>query len=167
LESSGTLNRRSTRAATPRDNQPMNDLAINTAIDAQQEIIEEFGFFDDWTARYQYLIDLGRKLPPLAPEDMTAANKVDGCQSQVWIVVSGDANRLDLHAASDSAIVSGLIALLLRVYSGHGAREILDTDPAFINAIGLGKHLSPTRSNGLAAMVKTIKAHAEQALAQG
>jgi cysteine desulfuration protein SufE len=132
---------------------------------AQQEIIEEFGFFDDWTGRYQYLVDLGRKLPPLAPENMTAANKVDGCQSQVWIVVSGDASRLDLRAASDSAIVSGLIALLLRVYSGHGAREILDTDPAFINAIGLGKHLSPTRSNGLAAMVKTIKAHAEQALA--
>lgn len=145
----------------------MNDLAINTAIDAQQEIIEEFGFFDDWTARYQYLIDVGRKLPPLAPEDMTDANKVDGCQSQVWIVVSGDANRLDLRAASDSAIVSGLIALLLRVYSGHGAREILDTDPAFINGIGLGKHLSPTRSNGLAAMVTTIKAHAEHALAQG
>jgi len=132
----------------------------------QQEIIEEFGFFDDWTGRYQYLIDVGRKLPPLAPEDMTAANKVDGCQSQVWIVVSGDADRIDLRAASDSAIVSGLIALLLRVYSGHGAREILDTDPAFINAIGLGKHLSPTRSNGLAAMVKTIKAHAEQALTQ-
>jgi cysteine desulfuration protein SufE len=132
----------------------------------QQEIIEEFGFFDDWTGRYQYLIDVGRKLPPLAPGDTTAANKVDGCQSQVWIVVSGDADRLDLRAASDSAIVSGLIAVLLRVYSGHGAREILDTDPAFINAIGLGKHLSPTRSNGLAAMVKTIKAHAEQALAQ-
>jgi cysteine desulfuration protein SufE len=74
---------------------------------------------------------------------------------------------MDLHAASDSAIVSGLIALLLRVYSGHGAREILDTDPAFINGIGLGKHLSPTRSNGLAAMVTTIKAHAEHALAQG
>ena len=145
----------------------MNDLAVNAAIDAQQEIIEEFEFFDDWTGRYQYLIDLGRKLPPLAPEDMTATNKVDGCQSQVWIVVSGDATRLDLRAASDSAIVSGLIALLLRVYSGHSAREILDTDPAFINAIGLGKHLSPTRSNGLAAMVKTIKAHAEQALAQG
>ncbi|HET7161572.1 MAG TPA: SufE family protein [Rhodanobacteraceae bacterium] len=144
----------------------MNDLAINTAIDAQQEIIEEFDFFDDWTARYQYLIDLGRKLPPLTPDDMTDVNKVDGCQSQVWIVVSGDANRLDLRAASDSAIVSGLIALLLRVYSGRSAREILDTDPAFINAIGLGKHLSPTRSNGLAAMVKTIKTHATQALAQ-
>ncbi|WHZ18237.1 MAG: SufE family protein [Rhodanobacteraceae bacterium] len=133
---------------------------------AQQDIIEEFDFFDDWTGRYQYLIDLGRKLPPLADSEMTAANKVDGCQSQVWIVVSGDAGKLDMRAASDSAIVSGLVALLLRVYSGRSAREILDTDPSFINAIGLGKHLSPTRSNGLASMVKTIKAHAERALAQ-
>lgn len=141
----------------------MNEKDIRNA---QQEIIEEFDFFDDWTGRYQYLIDLGRKLQPLPPEDMTAANKVDGCQSQVWIVVSGNADRLELRAASDSAIVSGLIALLLRVYSGHSARGILDTDPSFINAIGLGKHLSPTRSNGLAAMVKTIKAHAEHALAQ-
>lgn len=144
----------------------MNDLAINTAIGAQQEIVEEFGFFDDWTSRYQYLIDLGRKLPALGDAEMTAENKVDGCQSQVWIVVSGDAGRLDLRATSDSAIVSGLVALLLRVYSGRSAREILDTDPDFINAIGLGKHLSPTRSNGLASMVKTIKAHAERALAQ-
>lgn len=133
---------------------------------AQQEIIEEFGFFDDWTGRYQYLIDLGRKLPPLADADMSAANKVDGCQSQVWIVVNGDAARLDMRAASDSAIVSGLVALLLRVYSGRSAREILAADPEFINAIGLGKHLSPTRSNGLASMVKTIKAHAERALAR-
>lgn len=141
----------------------MNETDIRNA---QQEIIEEFDFFDDWTGRYQYLIDLGRKLQPLPPEDMTAVNKVDGCQSQVWIVVCGNAGKLDLRAASDSAIVSGLIALLLRVYSGHSAREILDTDPSFINAIGLGKHLSPTRSNGLAAMVKAIKAHAERALAQ-
>ncbi|HVX06218.1 MAG TPA: SufE family protein [Rhodanobacteraceae bacterium] len=141
----------------------MNASAIQNA---QQEIIEEFGFFDDWTGRYQYLIDLGRKLPPLPDEERIDANKVDGCQSQVWIVVSGDANRLDLRATSDSAIVSGLVALLLRVYSGQSARDILDADPAFINAIGLGKHLSPTRSNGLAAMVKTIKAHAAHALAK-
>ncbi|HEX5960670.1 MAG TPA: SufE family protein [Rhodanobacteraceae bacterium] len=144
----------------------MNDLAVNTAIDAQREIVEEFAFFEDWTGRYQYLIDLGRKLPPLAESEMTDANKVDGCQSQVWIVVSGDAGRLDLRAASDSAIVSGLVALLLRVYAGRSAREILDTDPSFINAIGLGKHLSPTRSNGLASMVKTIKARAGQAIAR-
>lgn len=141
----------------------MNMSAIQNA---QQEIIDEFGFFDDWTGRYQYLIDLGRKLPPLPDEDRTDVNKVDGCQSQVWIVVSGGAGRLDLRAASDSAIVSGLVALLLRVYSGQSARDILDTDPAFINAIGLGKHLSPTRSNGLASMVKTIKAHAKRAVVQ-
>lgn len=134
--------------------------------DTQQEIVDEFSFFDDWTGRYQYLIDVGRKLPPLAAEEMTAANKVDGCQSQVWIVVSGNADQLDMRAASDSAIVAGLVALLLRVYSGRSAREILAVDPEFINAIGLGKHLSPTRSNGLASMVKTIKAHAERALAQ-
>lgn len=134
--------------------------------DTQQEIVDEFSFFDDWTGRYQYLIDIGRKLPPLAAEEMTAANKVDGCQSQVWIVVSGNADQLDMRAASDSAIVAGLVALLLRVYSGRSAREILAVDPEFINAIGLGKHLSPTRSNGLASMVKTIKAHAERALAQ-
>lgn len=140
----------------------MNETTIQ---DAQQEIIEEFAFFDDWTGRYQYLIDLGRKLPALTEAEMTDANKVDGCQSQVWIVVAGDAERLGLRATSDSAIVSGLVALLLRVYSGRGAQEILDTDPSFINAIGLGKHLSPTRSNGLASMVKTIKAHAELALA--
>ena len=140
----------------------MNDPSIT---DTQQEIIEEFGFFDDWTGRYQYLIDLGRKLPPLADNEMIDTNKVDGCQSQVWIVVSGDAGKLDMRAASDSAIVSGLVALLLRVYAGRSAREILDTDPSFINAIGLGKHLSPTRSNGLASMVKTIKTHAERALA--
>jgi cysteine desulfuration protein SufE len=134
--------------------------------EAQQEIIDEFAFFDDWTGRYQYLIDVGHELPPLPAAEQTDANKVDGCQSQVWIVVAGNADRLDLRATSDSAIVSGLVALLLRVYSGHSAREILDVDPTFINAIGLGKHLSPTRSNGLASMVKTIKAHAEAALAQ-
>ena len=137
----------------------------NSSQDEQREIIEEFELFDDWTGRYQYLIDLGRKLPPLPDADMIDTNKVDGCQSQVWIVVSGDADRLDLRAASDSAIVSGLVALLLRVYSGHSAREIVDTDPSFINAIGLGKHLSPTRSNGLASMVKTIKDHAERVIA--
>jgi cysteine desulfuration protein SufE len=142
-------------------------MSTPTIHDAEQEIIDEFGFFEDWTGRYQYLIDVGRKLPPLSDADMTPANKVDGCQSQVWIVVSGNAEHMDLRAASDSAIVSGLVALLLRVYSGRGAQEILDTDPTFINAIGLGNHLSPTRSNGLASMVRTIKAHARHALGRG
>jgi cysteine desulfuration protein SufE len=140
------------------------DVAVReSAQDAQEAIAEEFSFFSDWTERYQYLIDLGRKLPPLPDELKTDAHKVQGCQSQVWLVASGDSHKLDFHAISDSAIVSGLIALLLRVYSGRSAREIIDTEPGFIEAIGLAKHLSPTRSNGLAAMFKTIREHARKA----
>jgi len=136
---------------------------VESAQDAQNAIVEEFSFFSDWTERYQYLIDLGRKLPPLPDELKTDAHKVQGCQSLVWLVASGDSHKLDFHAISDSAIVSGLIALLLRVYSGRSAREIIDTEPGFIEAIGLAKHLSPTRSNGLAAMFKTIREHARKA----
>jgi len=128
-----------------------------SAQDAQNAIVEEFSFFGDWTERYQYLIDLGRKLPPLPDEFKTEAHKVQGCQSQVWLVAGGDAELLEFRAISDSAIVSGLIALLLRVYSGRSAREILETEPRFIEAIGLAKHLSPTRNNGLAAMFKRIQ----------
>jgi cysteine desulfuration protein SufE len=131
---------------------------------AQDAIAEEFAFFGDWTERYQYLIDLGRKLPLFPESEKTEEHKVQGCQSQVWLVASGDRQRLEFQAISDSAIVSGLIALLLRVYSGRGAQEILDTEPRYIEAIGLAKHLSPTRSNGLAAMLQTIKAHARAAL---
>lgn len=135
-----------------------------SAEQAQSTIAEEFGFFSDWTERYQYLIDLGRKLPAFPEEQRNETNKVVGCQSQVWLVASGDAQRLDFNAISDSSIVSGLIALLLRVYSGRSAEEILATEPRFIEAIGLAKHLSPTRSNGLAAMLATIKRHAQEAL---
>lgn len=131
---------------------------------AQDAIAEEFAFFGDWTERYQYLIDLGRKLPPFPEALKTEERKVQGCQSQVWLAASGDAQRLDFQAISDSAIVSGLIALLLRVYSGRSAREIVDTEPRYIEAIGLAKHLSPTRSNGLAAMLQTIKRYAQSAL---
>jgi cysteine desulfuration protein SufE len=131
---------------------------------AQDAIIEEFAFFGDWTERYQYLIDLGRKLPPLPDELKTEAHKVHGCQSQVWLVADGDAHALAFRAISDSAIVSGLIALLLRVYSGRSAREILDTPPRFIQAIGLAQHLSPTRSNGLASMLAKIEEYARSAL---
>jgi cysteine desulfuration protein SufE len=132
---------------------------------AQAAIAEEFAFFGDWTERYQYLIDLGRKLPPFPQSAKTDAHKVTGCQSQVWLLPGGDAHRLDFLATSDSSIVSGLIALLLRVYSGRSAEEILITEPRFIEAIGLARHLSPTRSNGLAAMLATIKQHAREALA--
>jgi cysteine desulfuration protein SufE len=129
----------------------------------QREIAEEFGYFGDWSERYQYLIDLGRKLPPLPPEAMTDRYKVSGCQSQVWMVPHGDATALSFDSISDSAIVSGLIALLLRVYSGRPAKDIAATEPAFVDAIGLQAHLSPTRSNGLYAMLKAIKEYAAEA----
>ena len=135
----------------------------NQKMDAQatqDAITEEFAFFGDWTERYQYLIDLGRKLPPFAEELKLGEYKVSGCQSQVWLVPGGDAQCMTFAAISDSAIVSGLIALLLRVYSGRSAQEILDTPPRFIDAIGLAQHLSPTRSNGLAAMLAKIKEYA-------
>lgn len=134
-----------------------------SAQDAQNVIIEEFAFFGDWTERYQYLIDLGRKLPPFPDELKTDDRKVSGCQSQVWLVADGNANKLTFRAISDSAIVSGLIALLLRVYSERSAQEILATPPRFIEAIGLAQHLSPTRSNGLAAMLATIREYAREA----
>src|SRR5689334_24938245 len=131
-----------------------------SAEQAQAAIAEEFAFFGDWTERYQYLIDLGRKLPPFPEALQRDEFKVSGCQSQVWLVPSGDAQRLDFQAISDSSIVSGLIALLLRVYSGRPAAEILATEPRFIEAIGLARHLSPTRSNGLAAMLAKVKQYA-------
>ena len=134
-----------------------------TAAEAQAAIAEEFGFFGDWSERYQYLIDLGRKLPAFPDAWKTDANRLHGCQSMVWIVAEGDAQRLVFHATSDSAIVSGLIFLALRVYSGRSAREILDTAPDYVATIGLAKHLSPTRSNGLAALLDFIKARAARA----
>ncbi len=140
---------------------PPGDTAANAEQDA---IAEEFAFLSDWTERYQYLIDLGRRLPPYPDALKTEAHKVTGCQSQVWLAASGGADRMEFRAISDSAIVSGLIALLLRVYSGRSARAILDTEPRFVDAIGLAKHLSPTRSNGLAAMLKTIREYARRAL---
>ncbi|GHD69867.1 hypothetical protein GCM10007164_13500 [Luteimonas padinae] len=136
-----------------------------SAAEAQAAIRDEFAFFGDWSERYQYLIDLGRKLPEFPDEFRTEAHRLHGCQSMVWIVPSGDADRLDFAAASDSAIVSGLVYLALRVYSGRSAQEILATDPAYIADIGLAKHLSPTRSNGLASLLAFIRDTAQRALA--
>jgi len=134
-----------------------------TAAEAQAEIANEFGFFGDWSERYQYLIDLGRKLPPFPEEWKTEEHRLLGCQSKVWIVPSGDASRLDFAAVSDSAIVSGLVYLALRVYSGRSKAEILATEPDYIAAVGLAKHLSPTRSNGLAALLAFIRDTAARA----
>ena len=134
-----------------------------TAAEAQRTIADEFAFFGDWSERYQYLIDLGRKLPEFPESWKTEEHRLLGCQSMVWIVPAGDASRLDFAAASDSAIVSGLVYLALRVYSGRPAAEILATEPDYVAAIGLGKHLSPTRSNGLAALLAFIRDHARSA----
>ncbi len=136
---------------------------MNAVIDAQQEVIEEFSFFDNWMDRYQYLIDLGRRLPPLGEDEKTEDNLIRGCQSQVWFVAEQDGDRLKFRAASDAAIVSGLIALLLRIYSGKRPAEILDSSPDFIAALELEKHLSATRSNGLASMLKAIRQFAASA----
>ena len=130
---------------------------------AQAAVIEEFAFFDDWMDRYQYLIDLGRRLPPLPEHELIDANKIKGCQSQVWFVADQQGDRLTFRATSDAAIVSGLIALLLRIYSGRQPREILDTPPDFVTALALEQHLSPTRSNGLASMLKAIRTFAAEA----
>ena len=130
----------------------------------QDEIVDSFSLFSEWLDRYQYLIDLGRKLPPLDEAEKTDDKLLAGCQSQVWLLQEGDANRLTIRANSDAAIVSGLIALLIQVYSGCSAQQIVDTEPYFIQEIGLSDHLSPTRANGLHAMVGAIKAHAQSLL---
>ena len=145
----------------------MNDTVFpleSTASGAQTAIAEEFAFFSDWSERYQYLIDLGRKLPDFPEQWKLEEHRLHGCQSMVWIVPSGDAAKLDFAATSDSAIVSGLVFLALRVYSGRSAAEIVATEPDYIASIGLAKHLSPTRSNGLAALLAFIRNTAQQAL---
>jgi len=132
---------------------------------AQQEVIEEFGLFDDWMDRYQYLIDLGRRLPEFPDELRTDEHRIRGCQSQVWFVPEKRDGRLYFQAISDAAIVSGLIALLLRLYSGREPRDILDTPPDFVEALELQSHLSPTRSNGLSSMLEAIRGFAAEAAA--
>ncbi len=142
----------------------VSESAQESSAEAQAAIAEEFGYFGDWSERYQYLIDLGRKLPDFPDAWKVEANRLHGCQSLVWVVAEGDASTLRFHATSDSAIVSGLVALMLRVYSGRSASEILATEPDFIDAIGLKSHLSLTRSNGLAALLARIRAEAGKAV---
>lgn len=138
---------------------------INEIEQIGTEVSEEFALFDDWTDRYQYIIDMGRKLPPFPEADKTEANRLHGCQSQVWMTREMRDGRLYFQAISDAAIVSGLIALLMRVYSGRRPAEILATPPEFLERIQLSEHLSPTRSNGLHAMLRYIREHAAEAAA--
>ena len=132
-----------------------------TINELQDETIEQFQDFTDWMDKYQLLIDLGNDLEPLADQYKTEQNLIDGCQSRVWIQCDTTEDRhLVFTADSDALIVKGIIALLIHILSDHTAREILDADLYFIKEIGLGDHLSPTRANGLLAMVKRIKAYA-------
>ena len=128
--------------------------------EAQKEVISEFIDFDDWMDRYQMLIDLGNELGVLDEKYKTEQNIIDGCQSRVRLQCDYTDGKLVFTADSDALIVKGIIALLIRVISGHTPQEILDSEFYFIDKIGLREHLSPTRSNGLLAMVKQIKAYA-------
>lgn len=131
-----------------------------TINETQDEIIEEFTALDDWMDRYQMLIDLGEEQAPLADADKTEQNLIDGCQSRVWIVCEEKDGRLHFRADSDALIVKGLVALVLQVVNDHRPDEIYAADLYFIERIGLRDHLSPTRSNGLLAMVKQIRMYA-------
>ena len=132
----------------------------------QERIVSDFALFDDWMDRYQYIIDLGRQATEFPEEWKVRENLLEGCQSQVWIVSEVVDKRLHYYASSDSAIVAGLIAILLSVYSGQTAADIASTPPEFIEKIKLGDHLSPTRSNGLHAMINHIRQRAIEVLAK-
>ena len=133
---------------------------LMTINETQDEIIEEFTALDDWMDRYQMLIDLGEEQAPLADADKTEQNLIDGCQSRVWIVCEEKDGKLHFRADSDALIVKGLVALVLQVVNDHRPDEIYAADLYFIERIGLRDHLSPTRSNGLLAMVKQIRMYA-------
>lgn len=133
---------------------------MKTIKELQDEVIEEFSDFDDWMDKYQLLIDLGNEQEPLAAEYKNDQNLIDGCQSRVWLQADLVDGKVEFQAESDALIVKGIIALLIKVVSGHTPDEILENELYFIEAIGLKEHLSPTRSNGLLAMVKQMRMYA-------
>ena len=132
-----------------------------TINEIQDEIIDEFSGFDDWMDKYQLLIDLGNEQEPLDEKYKVESNLIDGCQSRVWLQADYVDGKINFTAESDALIVKGIVALLIRVLSGHTPQEILDADLYFIEQIGLKEHLSPTRSNGLLAMVKQMRVGAK------
>jgi len=129
---------------------------MNSIADIQKQLVEEFEIFEDWMDRYEYVIDLGKQLPAFPEEWKTNENKIHGCQSQVWLNMQMQDGKMHIDGVSDAAIVSGLIAIVLRVYSDQTPQDILDAKPDFIADIGFTDHLSPTRSNGLHAMLRAI-----------
>ena len=138
-----------------------------TIKDTQDSIIAEFSDFDDWLDRYQLLIDLGNEQEPLPEQYKTDNNLIEGCQSRVWLQADFSDGKVIFRAESDALIVKGIVALLIKVYSGHTPDEILDNEPYFVEAIGLKEHLSPTRSNGLVAMIKQMRLYALAFKARG
>ena len=133
---------------------------MNSIKEKQDEIIEEFSSFDDWMDRYQLLIDMGSEQAPLEDEYKTESNLIEGCQSRVWLQADLVDGKVQFRAESDAMIVKGIVSLLIKVYSGHTPDEILACEPYFVEAIGLKEHLSPTRSNGLLAMIKQMRLYA-------
>ena len=131
-----------------------------TINELQDNVIEEFSAFDDWMDKYALLIDLGNSLPPLEEKYKTESNLIEGCQSRVWLQADYEDGKMIFKGESDAVIVKGIVSLLINVLSGHTPQEILDTDLYFIEQIGLKEHLSPTRSNGLVAMVKQMRMYA-------
>lgn len=131
-----------------------------TINELQDNVIEKFSAFDDWMDKYALLIDLGNSLPPLEEKYKTESNLIEGCQSRVWLQADYEDGKIIFKGESDAVIVKGIVSLLINVLSGHTPQEILDTDLYFIEQIGLKEHLSPTRSNGLVAMVKQMRMYA-------
>jgi cysteine desulfuration protein SufE len=132
-------------------------MAENTILEKQQEIIDEFAVFDDWLDKYEYIIELGKDLPRIEDSLKTEDKLIEGCQSRVWLNASIEEGKMKLSADSDAIITKGIIGLLVRVYNNEKPSEVAVSEPFFINEIGLFEHLSPTRANGLASMVKKIK----------
>ena len=131
-----------------------------TINELQDNVIEEFSVFDDWMDKYALLIDLGNSLPPLDEKYKTESNLIEGCQSRVWFQADYVAGKIIFQGESDAVIVKGIVSLLIQILSGHTPQEILDADLYFIDKVGLKEHLSPTRSNGLVAMVKQMRLYA-------
>jgi cysteine desulfuration protein SufE len=137
-----------------------------TIQEKQQEIIDEFAIYDDWMDKYEYIIELGKSVPTLAPELKTTERLIEGCQSNVWLATDIKDGKMQFSADSDAIITKGIIGLLIHVYNNESPAAILQAELFFINEIGLAEHLSPTRANGLLSMVKRMKTEALQSLAQ-
>ncbi|MCQ2284636.1 MAG: SufE family protein [Bacteroidales bacterium] len=133
---------------------------MSTMKEMEQELISEFELFDDWMDKYNYIIELGKELPMIEEQYKTAEHLIDGCQSQVWLHADYRDGKVIFTADSDAIITKGIVNLLIRVLSGRTPQEIIDNDLSYLDAIGLKEHLSPTRSNGLASMIKQVKLYA-------